>query len=121
MPRNTQRATNLLAGVTEELIGADFGTRLQDNTIRVEKLLLELVRPHPVQPRRVLPERIHHAFHTNQLTPSQALRELIQVVQVASRQHSRPFTNVLELIADRDEDDTDGSVELSPEETLLRD
>jgi hypothetical protein len=121
MPRNTQRATNLLAGVTDEMLGSDFGARLQDNTIRVEKLLLELVRPHPVQPRRVLPERIHHAFHTNQLTPSQALRELIQVVQVASRQRSRPFTNVLELITDSDEDDTDSSVELTPEETLLRD
>ncbi|MHB8629097.1 MAG: ParB/RepB/Spo0J family partition protein [Aggregatilineales bacterium] len=120
MPRNTQRATNLLAGVTDELLGADFGTRLQDNAIRVEKLLLELVRPHPVQPRRVLPERIHHAFHGNQLTPSQALRELIQIVQVASRQRSRPFTNVLDLLT-QPEDESETPSDLSPEETLLRD
>ncbi|MHB8624784.1 MAG: ParB/RepB/Spo0J family partition protein [Aggregatilineales bacterium] len=120
MPRNTQRASNLLAGVTDELLGADFGTRLQDNAIRVEKVLLELVRPHPVQPRRVLPERIHHAFHSNQLTPSQALRDLTQVVQVASRQRSRPFTNVLDLLT-RPEDESEISSDLSPEETLLRD
>ncbi|MHB8752831.1 MAG: ParB/RepB/Spo0J family partition protein [Aggregatilineales bacterium] len=120
MPRNTQRATNLLAGVTDELLGADFGTRLQDNAIRVEKLLLELVRPHPVQPRRVLPERIHHAFHSNQLTPSQALRDLIQVVQVASRQRSRPFSQVLELLS-QPEDESETPSDLSPEETLLRD
>ncbi len=120
MPRNTQRATNLLAGVTDELLGADFGTRLQDHTIRVEKVLLELVRPHPVQPRRVLPERIHHAFHSNQLTPSQALRDLIQVVQVASRQRSRPFTHVLDLIT-QPEDESETPSDISPEETLLRD
>ncbi|MHB8625330.1 MAG: hypothetical protein ACYDBJ_03410 [Aggregatilineales bacterium] len=120
MPRNTQRASNLLAGVTDELLSGDFGTRLQDKTIRIEKLLLELVRPHPVQPRRVLPDRIHHAFHSNQLTPSQALRDLIQVVQVASRQRSRPFMNVLDLLV-QPEDENEAPSDLSPEETLLRD
>ena len=34
----------------------------------------ELVRPDPIQPRRVLPEQIHFAFHANRLTPVQALR-----------------------------------------------
>src|SRR5437879_4276350 len=98
MPKpNAQRASNLLASITQDMLGGDIASGLQDNTIRVEKLLLDLVRPHPVQPRRVLPERIHLAFHQQQLTPTQALRELIQVVQVAARQCSRPFTNVLEL------------------------
>lgn len=121
MPKlNTGRASNLLASVTEDMLTGDIAAKLQDNTIRVERLLLELVRPHPVQPRRVLPERIHQAFHQQQLTPTQALRELIQIVQIAARQRSRPFTNILELLAQpEDENETQG--ELSPEETLLRD
>jgi len=121
MPKpNAGRASHLLASVTEEMLGGDLAAKLHDNSIRVERLLLELVRPHPVQPRRVLPERIHQAFHEQRLTPTQALRELVQIVQVAARQRSRPFTNVLELIMSNDEDD-DRQVDLSPEETLLRD
>ena len=123
MPRgNGQRASNLLASVTAEMLSGDLAAKLQDNTIRVERLLLELVRPHPVQPRRVLPERIHQAFHQQQLTPTQALRELVQIVQVAARQRSRPFTNVLDLLAQpEDETESANDVDLSPEEKLLRD
>jgi len=94
---------------------------LADGSLRVEKIILELVRPHPVQPRRVLPESIHQAFHQERLTPTQALRELIQLVQVAARQRSRPFTNVLELLSDNETEETDKPVEMSPEESLLRD
>jgi hypothetical protein len=118
MTRNTQRASDLLASVTAEMLGE--GVSLQDNTLRVEKLLLELVRPHAVQPRRVLPERLHQAFHQRQLTPTQALRELIQLVQVAARQRSRPFTNVLELLG-QPEDEGDTPEAWLPEEALLRD
>ena len=121
MPRpNVQRTSNLLASVTNEMLGGDLAAKLQDNTIRVERLLLELVRPHPVQPRRVLPERIHQAFHQQQLTPTQALRELVQLVQVAARQKSRPFTSVLDLLVQPDEE-TETPTDFSPEETLLRD
>ena len=121
MPKpNVQRTSNLLASVTSDMLGGDLAAKLQDNTIRVERLLLDLVRPHPVQPRRVLPERIHQAFHQQQLTPTQALRELAQIVQVAARQRSRPFTNVLELIA-QPEEESEVPEDLSPEETLLRD
>jgi hypothetical protein len=35
----------------------------------VERILLEMVRPDPVQPRRVLPEQLHIAFHSSRLTP----------------------------------------------------
>ena len=79
-----------------------------------------MVRPDPVQPRRVLPEQLHHKFHNNRLTPTQALRELVQVAQVAARQQGRPFSNVLELLPDV-ESDTDTSEKLSPEEDILRD
>jgi len=121
MPKpNVQRASNLLASVTDDMLGGDLTAKLNDKTLRVENFLLDLVRPHPVQPRRVLPERIHQAFHQQQLTPTQALRELIQIVYVAARQRSRPFTNVLELLVQPD-DEADSPADLSPEESLLRD
>jgi hypothetical protein len=120
---NVDRTRNLLASVTEDMLGSELAVRPEDNGIRVERILLDLVRPHPVQPRRVLPERIHQAFHAERFTPSQALRELIQLVQVAARQRSRPFANVLDLVADNvgDEDAEPIEVILSPEEVLLRD
>ena len=79
-----------------------------------------MVRPDPVQPRRVLPEQIHRKFHDNRLTPTQALRELVQLAQVSSRQNGRPFSNVLELLPDT-ESDTEQPDKLSPEEETLRD
>ena len=117
---SVQRTSNLLASITEEMLGTNSAGGIQEDTIRVEKLLLDLVRPHPVQPRRVLPERIHQAFHQQQLTPTQALRELVQIVQVAARQKSRPFTSVLDLLV-QPEEETEMPTDLSPEETLLRD
>ena len=122
MPKNTQRASSLLASITEDMLGGSFDQQIQDNTLRVERLLLEMVRPDPVQPRRVLPERIHFAFHENRLTPTQALRELVQIAQVAARQRGRPFNDVLELLPNADaEDEADISEPLSPEEKFLHD
>ncbi len=93
-----------------------------DNSIRVERILLEMVRPDPVQPRRVLPESIHLNFHNTRVTPTHALRELVQIVQIAARQRGRPFNNVLELLPKGDDErDEEPAVNLSPEETLLRD
>jgi len=85
-PKNqTHRIDDLLGSVTEELLLGN-PQQFEDNSIRVERLLLEMVRPDPVQPRRVLPEQLHFAFHSNRLTPTQALKELVQLVQVAARQ-----------------------------------
>ncbi len=122
MPKDSQRIHNLLASVTEDILG-DGSHPFEDKSIRVERILLELVRPDPLQPRRVLPERIHFAFHENRLTPSQALRELVQLVQVAARQRGRPFHNVLELLPDGEADEEEELPEskLSPEEQLLHD
>jgi hypothetical protein len=121
MPKlNTQRAGNLLASVTEEVLGGDFTVGLKDNTVHVDNILLELVRPHLVQPRLILPEHLHQAFHQEKLIPTQALRELIQLVQVAARQRSRPFGDVLELLA-QSENESEELPDLSPEETLLHD
>lgn len=122
MPKpNIQRASDLLASVTADMITPGTIFEAADGSLRVEKIILELVRPHPVQPRRVLPESIHQAFHQERLTPTQALRELIQLVQVAARQRSRPFTNVLELLSDSETEEIDKPIEISPEESLLRD
>ena len=90
MPKQSSRIDDLLASVTADLLDGD-PQRFEDKSIRVERILLEMVRPDPIQPRRVLPERIHFAFHENRLTPTQALRELVQLVQVAARQRGRPF------------------------------
>ena len=117
--QDTDKLSELLANFNDDLLGDDLPQHLGDDAVKVERILLDLVRPDPVQPRRVLPDRIHHAFHNNQLTPSQALRDLVQVAQVASRQRGQPFSNLLELLPDPDRDEVD--MKLTPEEELLRD
>lgn len=120
-PKNSRRMDDLLASVTEDLLEGD-PQHFYDNSIRVERILLEMVRPDPIQPRRVLPEQLHIAFHTNNLTPTQALKELVQLVQVTARQRGRPFNNVLELLPKSDDDgNNDQDDKLSPEEQFLRD
>jgi hypothetical protein len=115
------RIDDLLAGVTADLLDGSSQS-FHDNTLRVERILLEMVRPDPVQPRRVLPEQIHMAFHNQRLTPTQALKELIHSVQVAARQRGQPFQNVLELLPNADDErEEEGETKLSPEEQLLRD
>jgi NACalpha-BTF3-like transcription factor len=118
---NTSRMDDLLASVTSDLL-TDTPQAFADNAIRVERILLEMVRPDPVQPRRVLPEHIHIAFHNNRATPTQALRELVQTVQIAARQRGRPFNSVLELLPNADDErEEETTTALSPEENLLRD
>jgi hypothetical protein len=91
-----------------------------DDGLRVERLLLELVRPDPVQPRRVLPDRIYHAFHNSKLTPTQSLREVVQAAQLAARHRGRPFDGLLDLLPNADEESEDESqTPLSPEERLI--
>ena len=117
---DTDKLDALLASVTDDMLGDELPQQFHDDSKKVERILLDLVRPDPVQPRRVLPERIHYAFHSNKLTPSQALRELVQIAQVAARQRGRPFNNTLELLPDPDRDD-EADTKLTPEEALLRD
>src|SRR5512147_3049320 len=97
-PRTRQGAAGLLDSIGLELLKADPAERLADKHLRVETIPAELVRPDPIQPRRVLPEQVHFAFHGNRLTPIQALKELIQLAQVAARQSGRPFSSVLDLL-----------------------
>jgi ParB family transcriptional regulator, chromosome partitioning protein len=118
---DARRVSDLLASVTDEMLG-DLAQLAPDQSIRIERILLDLVRPDPVQPRRVLPEAIHFAFHNNRLTPTQALRELVQLVQIAARQKGRPFNSVLELLPRSDDErEEQPAPVLSPEEQLLLD
>ncbi|MEQ8673438.1 MAG: ParB N-terminal domain-containing protein [Aggregatilineales bacterium] len=114
--------TSLLDSVTADMLGGgdnlDF---FHDDSVRVERILLELVRPDPIQPRRVLPEQLHYKFHNNQLTPTQSLRELVQMAQVSARQQGRPFSNVLELLPDSESESETSDHKFSPEEDTLRD
>lgn len=119
---NTDKLDALLASVTEDMLGGEVLAQFQEHGLRVERILLELVRPDPIQPRRVLPERIYHAFHNNRATPTQALRELVQTAQLAARQKGRPFDGLLDLLPNPDhEGDDEQKASLSPEEQLLRD
>lgn len=119
--KKRQANTGLLDTITADMLGGGGFDILQDNSLRVERLLLEMVRPDPVQPRRVLPERIYQAFHANRMTPTQALRELIQTAQLAARQNGRPFSNVLDLLGNPDDESEAEAPQLSPEEQLVRD
>lgn len=119
---NTSRLDALLASVTDEMLGGEVIQQFQVYGLRVERILLELVRPDPVQPRRVLPERWHLAFHNNRMTPTQALRELVQAAQIAARQRGRPFDGLLDLLPNGEEEtDEEAQGAPSPEEALLRD
>ncbi len=119
---NTAKLDALLATVTDDLFSGEVGEQFQAYGLRVERILLELVRPDPVQPRRVLPERLHFAFHNNRMTPTQALRELVQSAQIAARQRGRPFDGLLDLLPNsEDETDDEAKTPFSPEELLLRD
>ena len=116
---DSDKLSELLASFNGDLLKEDAPQYFNDDSIRVERILLDMVRPDPIQPRRVLPEKVHIAFHENRLTPSQALREMVQVAQVAARQRGRPFSNLLELLPDPERED-EGDVKLTPEEELLR-
>jgi hypothetical protein len=112
---------DLLASVTSDLLG-DLPQNVNGSAIHVERILLEMVRPDPVQPRRVLPESIHLRFHKSQITPTQAMREMVQIVQITARHRGRPFNNLLELLPNADDErDDEPTVNLTPEEVFLRD
>jgi hypothetical protein len=117
---DTQRIDDLLASVTSEML-SNLPQDFNHHSIQVERILLDMVRPDPVQPRRVLPEQIHLRFHNNLITPTQALRELIQSVQIAARQHGRPFHSPLELLPSTDDDGDETLETHTPEEQFLRD
>ncbi len=114
------KLTELFETFDDSLLGDNLPRLFTDNSVKVERILLDMVRPDPIQPRRVLPDPIHHKFHNGNLTPTQSLREIVQLAQVSARQNGRPFSNVVELLPDPEKDD-DTPLNLSPEEIILRD
>lgn len=123
-----KRSIDRIAAILDDIgesgkLDDHFGVPLQDDRLKVEHLPITLVYPDPAQPRRVLPETIYTAFYQHRLTPVQALREFIQMVGVVARQKGRPFTNILDLLPNSNEDASDTEPEdfkPTPEETLLR-
>ena len=133
MPRkkggdNHQRALDKVNAIAPELSGLQGLKAIADGDIvqpeehglRVEYLNLLLVYPDPVQPRRILPDRIYQQFWDSRLTQTQALKELISLAQIASRQNGRPFNSVTDLLATGDEED-DNPPDLTHEEQLVKD
>lgn len=113
------------AKLHNEGIGATAAQRAEAN-LQVQYLNIQLVRPDPIQPRRILPERIHQEFHQQRLSPAQALKELITLAQVHARSVGRPFSNPFELLGDLQADENETSEDatvltLSTEEQLLHD
>jgi hypothetical protein len=91
--------------------------------LQVQYLNIQLLRPDPIQPRRILPERIHQDFHLQRLSAPQALKELITLAQVHARSAGRPFSNPFELLGVLSDDESSDlpTAILSVEEQLLRD
>jgi ParB-like chromosome segregation protein Spo0J len=107
-----------LAGLKKAISGSD--PVLVEDGLRVEYLNLLLVYPDPVQPRRILPERIYQQFWEGRLTQTQALKELVGLAQIAARQNGRPFNSVTDLLT-TGEDDKAEAPNLTHEEQLVKD
>ena len=118
---NANAGIELLQSVTADMLGGEGSNALQDDSLRVERILLDLVRPNPLQARRVLPDRAYHEFHAERMTPTQALRELVRVAKLAAKQHGRPFDNVLDLLGNPNDDEAADLPTLTPVEALVRD
>ena len=111
----------LLQSITADMLGGNGFEMLQDNSLRVERILLDLVRPNPLQARRVLPEHVYQEFHADRMTPTQALREVVKLAKIAAKQNGRPFENVMDLLGGFKEEDDSEPTALTPIEQLLRD
>lgn len=96
------------------------GAEKAEESLQVQYLPLQLLRPDPLQARRVLPEKIHQMFHQQKCTAPQALKELVRLAQVYARNAGRPFHHPFEMLGNLGEEESEKTA-LSPEETLLHD
>lgn len=121
--KSLERAKSLLDEMNSDFFGNAITLNEQpdglvDTRTYISRILLERVRPDPVQPRRVLPDELHTAFHTERITPINALREIVRVAKISARQKGRPFENVLDILGKPEEDEVE-ITDYSPEERLL--
>ena len=116
----SNRTLDILSSIgDQDFLGSETMQSLRDHGLRVERIAISLIRPDAAQPRRVLPEMIHQAFHNQELTPVQALKQYIEKVRIISRQKGRPFENLMDLLISTDE--TRDERELTPIERDLHD
>jgi len=114
------RTLDILSSIGDEaFLGSDVMQNLRDHGLSVERIAISLIRPDAAQPRRVLPETIHYAFHSQEITPVQALKQYIEKVRIISREKGRPFENLMDLLISAD--GAKDEVELTPPERDLRD
>jgi len=114
------RTLDILSSIgDQDFLGSDTIQNLRDQGLRVERIAISLIRPDAAQPRRVLPELIHQAFHNQELTPVQALKQYIEKVRIVARQKGRPFESLMDLLISTD-DAKDGQ-QLTPLEQDLHD
>jgi len=114
------RTLDILSSIgDQDFLGAEVMQNLRDHGLRVERISISLIRPDAAQPRRVLPEAIHHSFHSQEITPVQALKQYIEKVRIIARQKGRPFENLLDLLISAE--DAKEDVNLTPPECDLRD
>lgn len=114
------RTLDILSSIGDQaFLGAEVMQNLREHGLRVDRIAIALIRPDAAQPRRVLPESIHRAFHSEEITPVQALKQYIEKVRIIARQKGRPFENLLDLLITGEE--SDEVIELTPPEKDLRD
>ena len=114
------RTLDILSSIgDQDFLGAEVIQNLRDHGLRVERIAISLIRPDAAQPRRVLPETIHHSFHSQEITPVQALKHYIEKVRIIAREKGRPFENLLDLLTSAE--DAKEGVDLTPPERDLRD
>lgn len=114
------RTLDILSSIgDQEFLGSEVMQNLRDHGLRVERIAISLIRPDAAQPRRVLPETIHRAFHNQEITPVQALKQYIEKVRIIARQKGRPFESLLDLLMLGE--DQEALSELTPPEKDLRD
>ena len=114
------RTLDILSSIGDEaFLGSDMMQNLRNHGLSVERIAISLIRPDAAQPRRVLPETIHYAFHNQEITPVQALKQYIEKVRIISREKGRPFENLMDLLISTD--DAKDERELTPIERDLHD
>jgi hypothetical protein len=68
--RTKNRTLDILASIADQdILGGEVVRQLRGSNLRVERIAIPLIRPDPVQPRRILPEVIHWAFHQGEISP----------------------------------------------------
>jgi hypothetical protein len=113
------RTLDILSSIgDQDILGSEALRQLRDQGIRVEPIAIPLIRPDAAQPRRVLPEIIHQAFHNQEISAVQAMKQTIEKVKIIARQKGRPFENPMDLLISNQ--DAQEDVELSPQERNLR-